>query len=98
VVEVSTDATGNNLVKKVRSRESQWFSRPKTYLSTQDLSFDSWQYRAAVFVRSEIVEAFDKKIDSPSDVAVFPLERALFGWRWDWKHGRSNNALERTGA
>ncbi len=98
VVEVTTDATGNNLVKKVRSRESQWFSKLKAYLSTQDLSFASWQYRAAVFVRSEIVKEFDKKIGSPADVAVFPFERALFGWRWDWKSGRSNNALERTGA
>ena len=98
MVEATTDSTGNDLVKKVRNRESQWFSKLKAYLSMQDPSFGAWQYRAAVFVRSEIVESFDKKIGSPADVAVFPFETALFGWRWNWKNGRSNNALERTGA
>ena len=90
VVEATTDSTGNDLVKKVRNRESQWFSKLKAYLSMQDPSFGAWQYRAAVFVRSEIVESFDKKIGSPADVAVFPFETALFGWRWNWKNGRSN--------
>jgi hypothetical protein len=43
VVEVTTDSTGDNLVKKVRNRESQWFSKLKAYLSMQDPSFVSWQ-------------------------------------------------------
>jgi hypothetical protein len=98
VVEVTMAAAADDLVKKVLGRESQWFSRLKVYLSTQDPSFGSWRYRAAVFVRSEIVEAFDRKIGSPADVAVFPFERALFSWRWEWQGQRSNNALERAGA
>lgn len=98
VVEVTISATGDDLVRKVQCRESQWFSRLKTFLSTQDPSFGSWQYRVAVFVRSEIVDAFDRKIGSPADVAVIPFEKALFSWRWHWTNGRSSNELDRTGA
>jgi hypothetical protein len=95
VVEVSTHANPVGLARKVLDRKKQWIDPLKEHLKGINQELGSWKYQAVVFLRSEAVERFDRRIGTPNDVAVISIEDTCFAWKWEWQGMRPNTPLER---
>lgn len=84
IVEVTTASDITGLVEKVRKRDSQWIEYLKPDLIQRGAIDDSWEFAVRVFVRSENVAVFSRKLGEANDVRIQSIEDVAFAWKWPW--------------
>ena len=82
IVEVSSAWNLETLLKKVRSRDTQWLTNLANQLKSLCITEETWVYRVLIFVRRERIEWFRKGIGDSRDVLVIPLEITFTPWNW----------------
>ncbi len=95
VVEVTVASNSNNILNKVRERESRWY-RPLQRLYKDIARKDkAWRFGTVIFVRKDQVDKLAPKFDDSSDVSIKSIDEALFSWNWKWEDKRAINSLDK---
>ncbi len=80
VVEVSGDARADNLLRKVRDRENQWFERLRRTLGQSKVVDDSWDFQVMLYIRSDAANRFQEEFGDVKDVEIRVFEKKGFPW------------------
>ena len=82
IVEVTTAFDVSGLVEKVKMRQAQWIQYLKPDLVQRGAIDNSWDFTVRVFVRSDNVQKFLRKLGHAEDVQVQGIEDIAFPWKW----------------
>jgi hypothetical protein len=84
IVEVTSAATLGGLKKKVKQRETRWYTPLRATLTKLKVINKGWQFRFLGFVRDENLARLEQEFTGDRDVTFFPIEKASFPWLyWD---------------
>jgi hypothetical protein len=85
IVEVTTAANTNDLMGRVREKETRWFTPLRAHFTGLNEVFAGWDYHVTLFVRDEQLRSVKQAIDEFPDVSVISLKTVVFSWNWDWQ-------------
>ena len=85
VVEVTTAADVQPLIKRIEQRETRWYGPIRRKMKEVGVVDDGWKpTRFLGFVRSDNLPLIRKSFESASDVSFWAIEHATFPWTyWD---------------
>ena len=78
VIEVSTGANTNPIIRKVQDRQNRWFDRLRVKLAADRVADETWGMRFLGFVRRPSLNILQTTFAGDEDVAFFPIEDATF--------------------
>ena len=83
IVEVTSAATIQRLVRLIRQRETRWYSPIRRKLEKTGVVDESWKTtRFLGFIRSHNIPRARKRFESASDVSFWAIEDATFPWSY----------------
>lgn len=85
VVEVTTAANTNDLLGRVRERETRWLTPLRAHFTGLNEVFAGWDFHVTLFIRDEQLRTVKQAIDEFPDVSVISLKAVVFSWNWDWQ-------------
>src|SRR6266498_1549263 len=84
VVEVSVSSGIGALIRKIRDRENQWFSRLRAQLEAPRVPCKSWPVAVLALVRADQCDRLTRAFQNASDDRVKAIEDIAFVWKWPW--------------
>ncbi len=81
VVEVTTNANVNNLIRLVRDREKQWFQPLRAKLDADEIA-TGWPVKFLGFVRKHNLDEAKGTFAEADDVTFEAIEDATFQWEY----------------